>query len=39
MILGKIDYLCNAQHVSLVGENGVEMLIKCFKKQEKILGP
>ena len=25
----------NAQLVSLVGENGAKMLIKCFQKQEK----
>ena len=29
----------NAQLVSLVGENGAEMLIKCFKKQEKHISP
>ena len=29
----------NAQLVSLVGENGAEMLIKCFQKQEKYFRP
>ena len=29
----------NAQLVSLVGENGTEMLIKCFQKQEKYFRP
>ena len=29
----------NAQLVSLVGENGAEMLIKCFQKQEKYFSP
>ena len=29
----------NAQLVSLVGENGAEMLIKCFQKQKKYFRP
>ena len=29
----------NAQHVSLVGENGAEMLISAFRSRRSITGP